>query len=106
MKKVEVELKALLEDSSILKLRNFIANQINSGEVTGDEIYQYLFDFVDKGLLSEEVEEKANDLMDALSGWCAKECWLGTGNYGRQFTSTVDCGTTLAMAEAKAESIK
>lgn len=85
--KVELELKTLLKDSSMLKLRDFIANQISSGEATGDEIYQYLFDFVDNGLLSEEVEEKANDLMDALSGWCAKECWLGSGNYGRQLTA-------------------
>lgn len=89
MKKVKVksELKALLKDSSMLKIRDFIANQISSGETTGDEIYQYLLDFVDKGNLSDEVEDKASDLMDALSGWCAKECWLGAGNYGRQMTA-------------------
>lgn len=85
--KVELELKALLKDSSMLKIRDFITNQISSGETTGDEIYQYLLEFVDNDLLSDEVEEKANDLMDALSGWCAKECWLGTGNYGRQVTA-------------------
>lgn len=85
--KVELELKALLKDSSMLKVRDFITNQISSGETTGDEIYQYLLEFVDNDHLSDEVEEKANDLMDALSGWCAKECWLGTGNYGRQLTA-------------------
>ncbi|ELY2746684.1 hypothetical protein SMC38_003130 [Cronobacter sakazakii] len=84
---MELELKAHLLNSSMLKLRDFISNQINNGLITGDEIYQYLLDFVDNEDLSDEAEEKATDLMDALSGWCAPEFHLGSGKHGRHIAA-------------------
>ncbi|URC22520.1 hypothetical protein KAMAJI_00920 [Serratia phage vB_SmaM-Kamaji] len=31
-----------------------------------------------------EVLEEVYNVLDALSGWCAKECWIGSGNYGNR----------------------
>lgn len=67
----------------MLSLRTLISELINSGSATGDEIYQCLYDITGSMELGEEVENKAESLMDALSGWCSPDYFLGDGNYGR-----------------------
>lgn len=68
----------------MLNLRAFIAGLIDSGSTTGDEIYQCLYEIADADVLDDVTEEKAENLMDALSGWCAPSYRLGDGNYGYQ----------------------
>lgn len=78
------EIQALLLDSSMRNLREFITDLIASGGNTGDEIYQCLYDIADSEMLDDATEAKAENLMDALSGWCAPSYRLGDGNYGYQ----------------------
>jgi len=66
----------------MLNLRNFLTNQIDNGIVTGDDLYELLNGFLDDGDLSDTAEQKALNLLDAMSGWCAPECIIGTGSYG------------------------
>lgn len=67
----------------MLRLRNYLTDQIDNGIVTGDELYELLNETVEDGGLSENAEEKALNLLDAMTGWCAPECIIGTGNYGQ-----------------------
>lgn len=66
----------------MLSLRDFITNQIDNESTSGEEICEILSSSLDDGDLGEIAEEKAMSLIDALVGWCAPECKLGTGNYG------------------------
>ena len=67
----------------MLSLRAYISGLINSEEASGEDIYQCLYEITDKPGMDPVVEEKAESLMDALSGWCSPDYYLGEGNYGQ-----------------------
>lgn len=76
-----------LIDSSMLSLRAYITDLIYNGATPGDEIYQCLYELTGSENLTSDVEAKAEDLMDALSGWCSPDYYLGEGNYGQHVTA-------------------
>lgn len=42
-----------------------------------------LLDYLSSLITGEENEkqEKLLDILDAMTGYCAKDCWIGTGDY-------------------------
>lgn len=75
-------MKALLEEESYGQIRLHLNTLIATGEMSGDEIYRAILELYIKEELTEQAMDKAEDVLDALSGYCHPVCYIGTGSYG------------------------
>ena len=75
-------MKELLEEKSYGQIRLHLNTLIATGDMSGEQIYETILELYMKGELSDEASNKAEDVLDALSGWCHPICYIGTGNYG------------------------
>ncbi|QFR57748.1 hypothetical protein CPT_Slocum_191 [Serratia phage Slocum] len=57
-----------------------VLNQLSAMMETWDEFRQG----TENNSRYVEVLEEIYNVLDALAGWCAKECWIGSGNYGNR----------------------
>lgn len=78
------------EINNILKENPEILNKMIRQKIKEDEsnqigkiIYKNLTDiYIDKmDSLNTEEDELLSGILDAMTGYCAKPCWIGTGNY-------------------------
>lgn len=65
------------------QIRDKLNSMIQEGEASGDEIYSTVIGLYENDLLTQQGDDKAEQVLDCLSGWCHPICYIGQGNYGR-----------------------
>ena len=78
------ELKKILKEKPEM-LNKIIRQKVKEDETNkaGKIIYENLTEIyiADMSTLSDDEDELLAGILDALTGYCARECWIGTANY-------------------------